>query len=37
MPEELFPFVVLAPRVLNLSGGYYYLSENIQFLIPYQT
>ena len=29
MPQELFPFVFLAPRVLNLSCGQYYLSENI--------
>ena len=29
IPQELFPFVFLAPRVLNLSCQHYYLSENI--------
>ena len=38
MPEELFPFVFLALRVLNLSCRHYYLSENIYIvLVPYQT
>ena len=36
MPQELFPFVFLAPRVLNLSGRHYYHSENIEYLVPYQ-
>ena len=27
MPQELFLFVFLAPRVLNLSCWHYYLSE----------
>ena len=36
MPQELFPFVFLAPRVLNLSCRHYYLSENIEYLVPYQ-
>ena len=29
MPQELFPFAFLAPRVLNLNYWHYYLSENI--------
>ena len=37
MPQELFPFVVLAPRVLNLGCRHYYLSEKyIKYLVPYQ-
>ena len=36
MPQEVFPFVFLAPRVLDLSCRHYYLSENIQYLVLYQ-
>ena len=28
MTQKVFPFVCLAPRILNLSFRHYYLSEN---------
>ena len=37
MSQELFSFVFLAPRVLILSCEHYYPSENMKFLVPYQT